>query len=87
MSDGQQNGFATAERLASALAASPRLLLIDGKFVPARSGKTFATLNPATGEEICQVAEGGAADVDAAVRAARAAFEHPQWRNMSAAPI
>jgi phenylacetaldehyde dehydrogenase len=84
MSDGQQNGFATAERLASALAASPRMLLIDGKFVPARSGKTFATLNPATGEEICQVAEGGAADVDAAVRAARAALEHPQWRNMSA---
>ena len=41
--------------------------LIGGRFVPARSGKTFAVVNPATGEEVGQAAEGDAADVDAAV--------------------
>ena len=42
---------------------------IDGKWVPAASGKTFATVNPATEEEIAQIAEGDAADVDAAAKA------------------
>jgi aldehyde dehydrogenase (NAD+) len=61
-------------------------LLINNRWVPAKSGKTFATINPSTGEEITQVAEADAADVDLAVRAARAAF-HPKspWRRMSAA--
>jgi phenylacetaldehyde dehydrogenase len=84
MADFEQGGFATAQRLMNELAGAPRQLLIDGKFVPALSGKTFATVNPATGEEICQVAEGGVADVDAAVRAARAALNNPAWRDMSA---
>ncbi len=43
---------------------------IDGQWIPARSGKTFATLNPATEEVIAQVAEGDAEDIDVAVRAA-----------------
>jgi acyl-CoA reductase-like NAD-dependent aldehyde dehydrogenase len=38
-------------------------------------GKTFPVYNPATGEEIARVAEGTAADIDLAVRAAREAFE------------
>ena len=42
-----------------------------------------ATINPSTGEEICQVAEADAADVDKAVKAARAAFEGP-WRKLRA---
>ena len=50
---------------------------IGGKWVPAASGKTFETINPATEEVIAQVAEGDAADVDAAVDAARDALE--QW--------
>jgi aldehyde dehydrogenase (NAD+) len=50
-------------------------LYIDGQFVDAHSGKTFATMNPATGEELCRVAEADKADVDVAVRAARRAFE------------
>ncbi|MCW5653167.1 aldehyde dehydrogenase family protein [Hydrogenophaga sp.] len=54
-------------------------LLIDGQWVPAASGKTFATSNPATGEELATMAEAGAADVDRAVAAARRAFEGP-WR-------
>jgi aldehyde dehydrogenase (NAD+) len=56
-------------------AAAPQIrqtqLFIDGQWTPARSGKTFATINPATEEVIAQVAEADAADVDAAVRAAR----------------
>ncbi|RIV82572.1 aldehyde dehydrogenase family protein [Aurantiacibacter xanthus] len=76
--------FAKAEALAAGLAKAPRGLIIDGKSVPAISGKTFATVNPATGQEICQVAEGGVEDVDLAVRAARKALENPAWRDMSA---
>ena len=57
---------------------------IDGEWVPAVSGKTFATVNPATEEEICQVAEGDAADVDAAAKAASRAFETGEWSKMDA---
>lgn len=47
---------------------------IGGRFVDATSGETFETFNPATGEAICQVQTAGAADVDAAVAAAREGF-------------
>ncbi|HTN74725.1 MAG TPA: aldehyde dehydrogenase family protein [Pirellulaceae bacterium] len=57
---------------------------IDGQWVPARSGKMFDTVNPANEEVITQVAEGDAADVDAAVAAARNAFENGPWSRMSA---
>ena len=60
-------------------------LLINNRWVEAASGRTFPTINPATGEEICQVAEADQADVDHAVSAARRAFEHGPWRKMSAA--
>jgi aldehyde dehydrogenase (NAD+) len=60
------------------------LLLIYGARVPALSGRTFKSLNPATEEVIATVAEGGEADVDRAVAAARRAFEGP-WRTMRAA--
>jgi aldehyde dehydrogenase (NAD+) len=58
-------------------------MLIDGQRVPALSGKRFETRNPATGELLAHVADGEAADVDRAVRAARAAFEGP-WSRMKA---
>uniref|UniRef100_A0A8D3DI42 aldehyde dehydrogenase (NAD(+)) n=1 Tax=Scophthalmus maximus TaxID=52904 RepID=A0A8D3DI42_SCOMX len=49
------------------------------------SGKTFPTINPATGEVICQVAEADEADVDKAVKAARDAFRFGSpWRRMDA---
>ncbi len=60
-------------------------MLIDGRWVNSVSGKTFATINPATGETICQVAEGDKADIDLAVKAARKAFETGDWSKMSAA--
>ena len=59
-------------------------LLIDNRWVPSESGKTFATVNPSTGEEICQVAEADAADVDKAVQAARRAFDQGPWKKMRA---
>jgi aldehyde dehydrogenase (NAD+) len=59
-------------------------LLINNRWVASESGKTFGTINPSTGEEICQIAEADAADVEKAVRAARAAFERGPWRKMAA---
>src|SRR4051812_45964462 len=59
-------------------------LLIDGKWRDSASGKTFATVNPATEEVIAQVAEGDAADIDLAVKAARRAFDSGPWRRMDA---
>jgi aldehyde dehydrogenase (NAD+) len=59
-------------------------MLIGGKWVDAVSGKTFETINPATGEVICRVAEGDKADIDKAVKAARKAFESGPWPKMNA---
>ena len=52
-------------------------MLIDGKWLEAASGKTFDSINPATGEILATVAEGDAEDIDRAVEAARRAFEGP----------
>lgn len=59
-------------------------ILIGDEFRPAVSGKTFPTINPATEEVICEVAEGDAEDVDLAVHAARSAFENGPWSRMDA---
>jgi phenylacetaldehyde dehydrogenase len=59
-------------------------LLINGRWVNAASGKTFPTYNPANGEVLSYVAEGEQADADAAVRAARGAFDHGPWHRLSA---
>ena len=60
-------------------------ILIDNKWVDSVSGKTFETINPATGEVLAHVAEADAADVDLAVKAARKAFQSKAaWRRMSA---
>ncbi len=60
-------------------------LLINNRWVNSRSGKTFPTINPSTGEEICRVSEADEADVNEAVKAARHAFEKGPWKKMSAA--
>jgi aldehyde dehydrogenase (NAD+) len=63
----------------------PEKLFINNEFVDARSGKSFANINPATGKKIVDVAEGDRADVDLAVRAAQRAFTRgSEWRNMDA---
>ncbi|MGH6882005.1 aldehyde dehydrogenase [Hypericibacter sp.] len=56
---------------------------INGKYVPAASGKTFDCVNPATGKSITQIAEGDKEDVDRAVKAARAAFDKGSWSRMA----
>jgi phenylacetaldehyde dehydrogenase len=62
--------------------AKPRPMLIDGKWVMAKSGKTFDVQDPATEQKLATVAEGDAADIDAAVKAARRALTGP-WGKMS----
>jgi phenylacetaldehyde dehydrogenase len=69
----------------SSFVARKQKLLINGKWVEAASGKTFATYNPATGEVLAQVAEGDREDIDRAVKAARAAFETGPWSRTSPA--
>jgi acyl-CoA reductase-like NAD-dependent aldehyde dehydrogenase len=69
---------------ARAFASAEQQLLIGGEKAPAADGATFETLDPATGKVITTVAHGGAADIDRAVAAARAAFEHGSpWRSMT----
>jgi 4-(gamma-glutamylamino)butanal dehydrogenase len=58
-------------------------IYIDGAFRDARSGKTFMSINPATGETVADVAHGDAADVDDAVRSARAAFDSGAWSRIA----
>src|SRR4051794_23763563 len=55
---------------------------IGGKFTPSLTGKTFDCINPATGQVLTRVAACEQADVDAAVTAARAAFDKGSWANM-----
>src|SRR5260370_2605147 len=55
---------------------------IGGKFAPSLSGKTFDCINPATGQVLTKVAACEQADVDAAVKAARAALDKGTWANM-----
>ena len=63
----------------------PGKLILDGQAVDAASGKTIVTMNPATEEPVCAVAEAGPEDVDRAVAAARAAFESGPWSRMKPA--
>jgi acyl-CoA reductase-like NAD-dependent aldehyde dehydrogenase len=75
------------ERAASGVTSSavlgflrkPKQLLIGGKWVAAKSGKTFETINPANEEVLALAAEGDKADVDEAVKVARKAYEDGKW--------
>ncbi len=58
-------------------------LFIGGKWVKPKSGKYFDTINPANEQKLARIAEANAADVDAAVKSARKAFEGP-WGKMPA---
>ncbi len=62
---------------------SPKQLFINNEWVKAHSGKTFQTLNPATGQLLAELALADASDVDEAVAAAKAAF--PAWSQTIAA--
>jgi acyl-CoA reductase-like NAD-dependent aldehyde dehydrogenase len=82
----------SADSLPDALGAPARdfisrshRLLIGGEQLEAADGHTFATVDPSTGREIAEVAQGGAEDVARAVAAAREAFESGPWGSMPAA--
>src|SRR2546422_11769789 len=57
-------------------------LYIAGKFVPASSNETVDILDPATNRPFARVASGSRDDVNAAVEAARGAFDSPDWRGL-----
>jgi aldehyde dehydrogenase (NAD+) len=58
---------------------SEGLMLIDGEWRPAQSGQTWSHTHPATGEDVASFPIAGPEDVDAAVRAARRAFDDGPW--------
>ena len=80
-------GLLTAAQYA-ALAESialPTQAFVDGAFRPALSGKTFETTNPATDQVLARICACDARDVDAAVAAAKAAFEDGRWSRLAPA--
>ena len=73
------------EPQAESFVAADHKLLIGGEWVPAASGKTFETINPATEEKLADVAHGESEDVERAIKAARKAFaDGSEWRTMNA---
>lgn len=56
-----------------------RQLFIDGAFRPAESGATLPVISPIDGRQFATIADGGAADIDRAARAARRVFEKGSW--------
>jgi acyl-CoA reductase-like NAD-dependent aldehyde dehydrogenase len=70
---------------ARSFAAGPHRLVIGGERPEAADGRTFETLDPATGAVIAEVAYAGTEDVDRAVTAARAAFDDGRWSGIAAA--
>ncbi|MEK6257282.1 MAG: aldehyde dehydrogenase family protein [Planctomycetota bacterium] len=74
--------------MSTATVAPPKIrqtnMLIGGKWVESRSGKRFSTINPVNEQMIAEVPEADAADVDAAVKAARTAFDSGPWSRMDA---
>jgi len=75
--------MASALPLAAANGARRYQLFINGKFVDSQSGKTFESISPHDRSVVAVVAEGDKADIDAAVTAARAAYEGP-WASVPA---
>jgi len=69
------------ERLSQTLKPEGRAF-VGGRFVPALDGGVFDDVSPIDGRLITQVARGRAADIDAAVKAARASFESGAWRRL-----
>ncbi len=61
----------------------PKGMVVDGGWCQARSGATVAVFDPATGEQLASIPAAGAADVDAAVAAARRSFEAGVWSRMA----
>ena len=74
----------TVDQTVEQFTATPTQLFINGQWSDAASGKTFETPNPATGETLARIAEGGAEDINRAVQAARKAFDDGPWGRITA---
>src|SRR5450432_2748568 len=82
LSFGERWAYAPALEQNDYIKIKPRYqLFIDGKFRAPHSDKYFASINPATEEKLAEIAEGDAADIDLAVKAARRAYEKV-WSKM-----
>src|SRR6202011_4181941 len=66
------------------LALDTQSLYINGEFVPAQATATIDVIDPATGDVLSRVPDAGAADVDRAAAAARAAFDDGPWKTATA---
>jgi phenylacetaldehyde dehydrogenase len=84
---GNGNGHGTKSLKVSSTVSSwlgkKKLNLIDGRWVPAASGKSFDVYNPADGSVITRVPDSDKEDINRAVAAARRAFESGPWRRMT----
>jgi aldehyde dehydrogenase (NAD+) len=79
---GDRWSYAPAPEANNYIALKPRYQhFINGRFVAPQSGKYFPSINPATEEQLAEIAEGDARDIDAAVKAARAAYKNV-WGKM-----
>src|SRR5688572_11974490 len=74
-----------ARARAASFTAKPRELFIGGRWSAAQSGETFEVVDPASERVFAHAAAGGEADIDAAVKAARKAFESGPWSTMTPA--
>jgi acyl-CoA reductase-like NAD-dependent aldehyde dehydrogenase len=81
--DNREHAVAGYEKALAWLSGGPKRLMIAGRWVDAISGKTFKTIDPATERVLVEVAEADRADVNAAVIAARHAFQAPTWSGIS----
>jgi len=79
---GAANDLSRVSAANAAFLRRPGRLLIDGAWIEAAGGGTFEVRDPSSDAVIATVAEGGAADIDRAVRAARVAFEDSDWSRM-----
>src|SRR5215212_4979133 len=70
---------------ARSFASGPHRFVIGGERLEAADGRTFESVDPATGRPIADFPQAGAEDVDRAVRAAREAFEDGRWSGIAAA--
>src|SRR5699024_8785435 len=77
-SDAATSTTVTSPRL-QAFLAQPQRLFIGGQWVESSSGKAFPTYDPSTGKNLAEVAHCTAADNDAAVAAAKQAFDEGSW--------
>ncbi|HET7133846.1 MAG TPA: aldehyde dehydrogenase family protein, partial [Gammaproteobacteria bacterium] len=71
------------DSLRAGFLARDHRLFVNGRWVPAQSGATFEVLDPSTGQRLARAAAGEAADVDAAVKSARAALETGAWPKLA----